>query len=214
MYELEDKKDVEISHARPFAYKRSTDIRPTLKPYAYKARDLLNCTIASFCEINDKQLTQHQLRAKQEFNSLFRRYAKKQPEELQKAEIYSILKALLGFLDEFFFFGSVTPVIQNFIYTTFPPKWHRIGDCTPVKSSSEIPKFRISLHKHRGARLATLAELVDTLTHEMTHAFLMAYTCPCPKCLKNDYNGIGRNTTGHGPIFRGLSYATMRCLAG
>ncbi|KAI0509048.1 hypothetical protein F5B22DRAFT_649323 [Xylaria bambusicola] len=202
---------LKVLHSRPFAYKKSTDVRPVLCYYAYRARDLMNCTVASFYEISDGQLTPQQLRAKREFIAVFERHAKRQTKNLHATDLYNVMNKLMELLDTFFFFGSVTHLVHWLVLTVFPPWDLKLGLCEEL-ATKIIPKFDISIHRKRGSRLATLAELVDTLLHEMTHTFLMAFTCCCPKCLRNDHNALSQGTTGHGPTFCGLSYAAMRCL--
>ncbi|KAK5630470.1 hypothetical protein RRF57_006185 [Xylaria bambusicola] len=79
---------VNVRHSRPFAYKKRTNVRPNLQIYAYKPRDLLNCTVASFYEITDDQLTTQQLHAKHRFIDLFERHARRQTKILMQ-QIYT-----------------------------------------------------------------------------------------------------------------------------
>ncbi|KAK5630471.1 hypothetical protein RRF57_006186 [Xylaria bambusicola] len=117
---------------------------------------------------------------------------------------------MMKFFDEFFFFGSVTLRIRFLILSVFPSEANEIGSCGHI--GTQPPIFDILLHIMRGSQLATLPELVDTLFHEMIHAFLSSFTCYCPKCFRNDHNTVGMRTTSHGPTFRALSYAGMRYL--
>ncbi|KAI0451950.1 hypothetical protein F5B21DRAFT_506722 [Xylaria acuta] len=205
-------------HARPFAYKTGDNIRPPFQPCAYGARELLNCTVASFYEISNSKLTSHQRQAKRNFIELFERQAKVSLEDLDDSDLdlYNTLTALMGYLDEFFFFGSLTngspPLIQNLVLTSFPPGMDYLGYCQKVEDKNWLPQFIISIDRyhqeHRG-----LPNFVSALVHEMTHTFLWAFVCRCPGCRRNEINTLGMEESHHGPTFRGLNYAVMVCMA-
>ncbi|KAJ2983123.1 hypothetical protein NUW58_g6302 [Xylaria curta] len=207
-------------HARPFAYKNGESVRPFLQPYAYKARDLMNCTVASFYELSDDQLAPHQRRAKEGFIKLFNRRLKVPTAELHETRLYSTLKKLMRHIDEFFFFGSLTHDLQSPIrrlaLTHFPPEADLLGRCCLINTDDGLPGFEISLEKYedyKGHKLVDLPNLVHTLIHELTHAFLEGFCCHCSQCKRNDINAVGMEFTGHGPIFRGMHYAVMVCMA-
>ncbi|KAF2972402.1 hypothetical protein GQX73_g1180 [Xylaria multiplex] len=202
-----------IKHLKPFAYKKRHNARPSLQVRAYRARDLLNCTVASFYDISNEDLTSHQRRAKKEFIELFERQAKRPIAELHDTDLYSTLKTLKACLDEFFFFGSLTPFSQEFTLTHFPPGTRLHGLFNLTETEDKSFRFKITLDKRRDGKPAALPELVATLVHELTHAFLRVFACQCPRCLRNDFNGVGIKTTRHGPIFRGMHYAAMVSLA-
>ncbi|KAI0538921.1 hypothetical protein GGR58DRAFT_500706 [Xylaria digitata] len=201
-------------HLKPYAYKNRHNVRPSLEVRAYKARDLLNCTVASFYDIRNEDLTSHQRHAKREFIELFETQAKRPIAELHDTDLYSTMKTLKAYLDEFFFFGSLTPLSQEFTLIHFPPGTRVLGFCNLMETKDGSFRFKIALDKRRNEQPAALSELVATLVHELTHAFLKVFVCQCPRCLRNDFNGVGVQTTGHGPIFRGMHYAAMVSLAG
>ncbi|TGJ84351.1 hypothetical protein E0Z10_g4400 [Xylaria hypoxylon] len=87
------------------------------------------------------------------------------------------------------------------------------GSCDTVITKDGSLGLVIILEKQRNEKPASLVELVATLLHELTHAFLRMFVCLCPRCLRNDFNGVGVQITGHGPIFRGMHYAAMVTLA-
>ncbi|KAH8162210.1 hypothetical protein CIB48_g6024 [Xylaria polymorpha] len=209
----------DMKHPKPFAYRPDDDVRPSLQPRAYRARELLNCTVASFYELTGDKLTAHQIQAKRNFIELFGRQAKIPFKDLDESDsgLYDTLTTLMGYLDEFFFFGSLThgepPVIRRLELTKFPPEMDVLGRCKPIEDENGRPEFVISLEKSYHGHQTNLPEFVATLVHEMTHAFLGAFTCDCPKCHRNDINAVGAEFSGHGPTFRGLDYAAMVSMA-
>ncbi|KAI8624212.1 hypothetical protein F5Y19DRAFT_491171 [Xylariaceae sp. FL1651] len=183
-----------------------------LQPRAYIARNLMNRTVGSFYDLEDTELTDHQRRAKEEFIRLFEAQAKCPTEDL-----HITLRSLMGNLDDFFFFGSLTrgslPLIKEFKLTHFSKSESRLGHCRSLCDDKGLPQFEVVLGKEREQRLATLAELVLVLVHELTHAFLFAFICYCPRCQKNRINAAGIENSGHGPVFRGVNYSAMVCLS-
>ncbi|KAI0975335.1 hypothetical protein F4678DRAFT_457608 [Xylaria arbuscula] len=210
---------MEKLHPRPFAYMKSTDACPLLRPHAYKARELLNATVASFYKISDVNLTPRQERARTEFIKLFKSHARRLNTGFCDAEIRDILQRLMEYLDEFFFFGSVTALVKKIELIYFPPHEDLLGQCNIGKGTRASPQFEITLDRRAMNyeryywKPATVSELVTTLAHEMIHVFLIAFVCDCPECMRNDFNAVGFKTTWHGPTFRGLDYAVMVSLA-
>ncbi|KAI0444419.1 hypothetical protein F4803DRAFT_549225 [Xylaria telfairii] len=208
-----------MKHPRPFAYRPDDDVRPSLQPRAYKARELLNCTVASFYKLTGDELTAHQIQAKKDFIELFGRQAKRPFKELDESDsdLYDTLITLMGYLDEFFFFGSLThgepPVIRRLELTNFPPGMDVLGRCEPIEDENGQLEFVISLAKYYHNQQTNLPQFVATLVHEMTHVFLGAFTCVCDKCHRNDINAVGMEFSSHGPMFRGLDYAAMVSMA-
>ncbi|KAI1421849.1 hypothetical protein F5Y12DRAFT_800388 [Xylaria sp. FL1777] len=205
---------MEALHLKPFAYKRSNDGHPSLQPHAYMARELINCTVGSFRDISDNDLTSQQRLAKRRFIRLFEHQLRRDTADLHKTNLYATLEELMRHLDEFFFFGSVRPLVRKFQLTHFPPGCPMLGNCVEVDHEDGPPRFDISLNNQIQGQLAGLSELVNTLLHEMTHVFLNTFVCRCSRCLRNDFNAVGVTTSGHGPTFRGLNYAAMVCLGG
>ncbi|KAI1288728.1 hypothetical protein F5Y03DRAFT_404520 [Xylaria venustula] len=205
-------------HQRPFAYKQRTDGPVFLRPHSYKAQELLNATVASFYKVSDVDLTHHQGNAKRKFIDLFEAYARRPNTEFRDLEIHALLQVLMGYLDDFFFFGSVTAIVEKLDLRYFASfENHKFGYCRHVRTEASS-RFEIHLNRRpsgigRRNRLATVSELVSTLAHEMIHAFLGAFVCDCPDCMRNDFNAVGFSTSGHGPTFRGLGYAVMVSLA-
>ncbi|KAI8955710.1 hypothetical protein F4801DRAFT_600916 [Xylaria longipes] len=207
----------DVKHPKPFAYRIGDNARPSLQPRAYRARELLNCTVASFYEISNSKLTPHQRQAKKDFIELFESQAKIPLQDLSNTclDLYATLMILMRYLDKFFFFGSLThgspPPIQKLVLTGFPPGTDHLASCQVVNQKG-FPEFVISLNKDAEEH-QDLPQLVATLIHEMTHAFLMAFVCGCPRCRRNEINTVGMEKSGHGPTFRGLHYAVMVCMA-
>ncbi|KAI0474863.1 hypothetical protein F4859DRAFT_514709 [Xylaria cf. heliscus] len=212
----------DTKHPKPFAYRNRDNVRPSLQPQAYRARELLNCTVASFYEISDRELTLQQGQAKKNFIKLFTRQAKMPLKDLDDSNmsLYDTLKTMMGYLDEFFFFGSLITgpqsMIRRLVLTNSPPGMgHMLGRCEEQHDKkAAFPRFAIYLEKHPKGEHKNLPQFVATLAHEMSHAFLAAFTCQCSRCLRNDINAVGAEFSGHGPTFRGLNYAVLVCMAG
>ncbi|TRX95103.1 hypothetical protein FHL15_004188 [Xylaria flabelliformis] len=208
----------DVKHQKPFAYRMEDNVRPSLQPGAYRARELLNCTVASFYEIRNNQLTPHQRQAKRDFIELFERQTKTPLKDLDDSilGLYGTLAVLMGHLDEFFFFGSLTksssPLIHRLVLTNLPPHADCLGGCHEVDDKEGSPQFVISLYRDHQEH-QDLPSLASTLAHEMTHAFLAAFVCSCSECQRNEINTTGVKSSHHGPIFRGLEYAIMASMA-
>ncbi|KAI0548894.1 hypothetical protein F4679DRAFT_585088 [Xylaria curta] len=208
----------DVKHHKPYAYRIGDNVRPSLQPGAYRARELLNCTVASFYEIGNSKLTPHQRKAKTDFIKLFERQIKTPLKDLKDSDfdLYGTLVVLMGHLDEFFFFGSLTngssPLIQKLVLTNLPPDVDYLGICQNVDDKEGLTQFVISLFRDHEEH-QTFPALVSTLAHEMTHAFLMAFVCSCPGCQRNEINTVGIKSSQHGPMFRGLDYAVMASMA-
>ncbi|KAI1756810.1 hypothetical protein F4782DRAFT_549249 [Xylaria castorea] len=204
----------DVKHPKPFAYRTGDNVRPSLQPRAYRARELLNCTVASFYEISNSKLTSRQRQAKMDFIELFERQAKIPLKDLDDSDLdlCNTMVTLMKHLDDFFFFGSLThgspPFIRKFAVTNLPYDT-AIGLCKIKLRNNGLPVCRIFIEKEQAA----LAQMVATLVHEMVHAFLGVFTCTCDKCVRNDINAVGLKLSGHGPIFRGMHYAVMLCMA-
>ncbi|KAI0855194.1 hypothetical protein F4860DRAFT_507667 [Xylaria cubensis] len=218
MFSKPKKATKDVKHQKPFAYRMGDNVRPSLQPGAYRARELLNCTVASFYEIKNSKLTPHQRQAKRDFIELFERQTKTPLKDLDDSilGLYGTLTVLARHLDEFFFFGSLTksssPLIHELVLTNLPPHADCLGGCQKIDDKDGLPQFVISLYRDHEEH-QDLPSLVSTLAHEMTHAFLTAFVCSCPECQRNEINTVGVKSSHHGPMFRGLEYAAMVSMA-
>lgn len=129
-------------------------------------------------------------------------------------------------LDDFFFSGLLTggtdPIVRlefgenifNEIGTPGKGGWFNIGMTEGGEHASTV-KLRIRLEAcdpieswRAGHRVRfDLFSLLETLVHEMAHAYYISFTCPCGYCQRE------MGATGHGPVWQELKqamYMTMR----
>ncbi|KAI1119070.1 hypothetical protein F5Y14DRAFT_460398 [Nemania sp. NC0429] len=183
-----------------------------LKPRAYEAKNMLENTVLSFFPMaGDRNLTPRQLKARQ---GIINRYqALKDKEIIGKRDI----KPFVRMFDEFFFFGSLTnrarPRCATFVWEEHSTmlsacaSWFRDDD-RPWGFTRErwIRGYGPFAQIHLAGRTfyskdlpLKLRYILETLIHEMVHAYIGVYMCRCANCTRNTLNTCGG--TGHGPTF-------------
>ncbi|KAI0473857.1 hypothetical protein GGR56DRAFT_696464 [Xylariaceae sp. FL0804] len=219
------------SHPYPPAYTLgANEQRLSLVPQNYKARDLFNCTVGSFFEVPDDQLTHRQLTATDELVRSYEYHAGRRLSDLHRdyLGLHRILRGFMKQLDELFFFGSLTDsgceaslslvlYTQSGVGLAVGEGARGLAACSMLAGrclrtydqGRPRPWIEIALTR-QGRPPPALGELLCTLLHAMVHAFLFAYCCPSGPCRLNRVNAWG--LPGHGPTFRGLHLAALHHL--
>ncbi|KAI0126881.1 hypothetical protein BJ170DRAFT_422101 [Xylariales sp. AK1849] len=204
-------------HPQPPGYVLgSSQPRPVLAPRSYVARELLNCTVGSFYKIPHGELTQHQIKAQSAFIQQYKKYIMMSEDELHAGNLHRLLNELMGYLDDFFFFGSMTKG-PNLAVTIEIHDVLTVGDaryygwCEEAVDDDDPPRVVLRLARRITDRNLSLSELITSMSHEMVHAYLGYFRCGNAKCESYLLNHGG--ISGHGPTFRALEYATAKCLA-
>lgn len=90
-------------------------------------------------------------------------------------------------------------------------------DIRPFVSSREEVQASIHIFEIEESGNETRAQrmqrYIETLPHEMIHAFIQIYTCGCADCVKKYKVYEGEGKTGHGRIWQVMAYAveTFSC---
>lgn len=103
------------------------------------------------------------------------------------------LYTMMGCLDGVFFGHN----LRDHYYITLESKHidpERLGYCAPRPHSH----MEIYINPRQ-----TKIELTYTLIHEMAHAYLTGFTCPCSHCNQSSPHNVG--PTGHGKAWQALS---------
>ncbi|KAI6093465.1 hypothetical protein F4821DRAFT_252471 [Hypoxylon rubiginosum] len=206
--DTKDPKHLTIINYAPFA----PYYRLNLQKNAYKARDLLNATVAAFHRRDSKDLSGRQNHARKAFLARFtdrqRDFGGKPPNPNALAFAVEDVRYLAKQLDRYFFFGLVTDHIQ--IWTGFdvvgkdPLKLQkRIEGSTLPCSEGNRSWIQINLNigSKSNGNMYHLDDIVGQLMHEMIHAYLQIYACDCWKCERDSLNTVGVDGDGHGPVF-------------
>uniref|UniRef100_L2FI95 SprT-like domain-containing protein n=1 Tax=Colletotrichum fructicola (strain Nara gc5) TaxID=1213859 RepID=L2FI95_COLFN len=196
------------------------DDRPEwpLQVHSYGARDLLNKTVAGF--LHDK-LTARQKAAQDGFHKRFK-------DGSSMAAILDTRPALAGkspplrdlmrFLDDRFFFGSMTrrglPTVQ--LLTGYSHlgvgEEGKLGDARQKGENLVVIRLFSSWRDlsvpHRTIVKGEWSNIVGVLIHEMVHAYLFLFLCKGQTCERNRLNTYG--VTGHGPVFTSLLALIIR----
>lgn len=177
-----------------------------LKNHSYQPRALLQRTKELFeCE---KLLESNQTIHRSKFVNFVKREAKPTQESLQH---------LMRCLDNFFFSGHLTGGKHRRVTLEFRPDiFDQIGKLekgeqavwglTEVtdKGDTSALKVKISIDashpklKRGGIVMRSLIDVLETLVHEMVHAYLRVFVCLCDECQR----ALG--ATGHGAVWQEL----------
>ncbi len=189
-----------------------TKLEFKLKFQAYTSQCLVENTIfSSFPTHDDRNLTPKQLAARAQIKELFI--------DVKNSRMpfnTELIAKFMRLFDQFFFFGAMA---NNTIPHLFPKMWE-----TPVRDPLEddpntrkIPWGFTSDRYVRGygpycqinlagpsfyiltPRIMTPRFFIETLIHEMVHAYINLYLCRCQLCYSDLPNT--RGVTGHGPTF-------------
>ncbi|KXH37116.1 hypothetical protein CSIM01_00178 [Colletotrichum simmondsii] len=145
-----------------------------------------------------------------------------------KSKVFGLDKSLhemMDHLDDFFFFGALTrvryepptllqrsPLLK--LETGFNTFKGKVTDLYGYQTNYEgadglasrivvyTKRFVTSLEAKQDASNIPFKDIVQTLIHEMLHAYLAMFVCERPQSLRNLLNTVG--LTGHGPTFMKL----------
>ncbi|KAI0444418.1 hypothetical protein F4803DRAFT_256540 [Xylaria telfairii] len=194
-----------------------TKLEFRLKPQVYDARCLVENTIASFFPAKgDRNLTPTQIAARETLISLFKGLgrntklgANKQPFGTEE------LSQFMRLLDEFFFFGALVKkgrprvffriwtigdrhaarIVSPFFDPVLPWGFTRDRYVRGYGPVSEIHVAGSTFYRDP----VPLWFLVETLIHEMVHAYMHLFLCQCSTCSLDILNTCGLD--GHGQTF-------------
>ncbi|TRX95102.1 hypothetical protein FHL15_004187 [Xylaria flabelliformis] len=182
-----------------------------LQTQVYESRCLVENTIACFYPTTDHlNLTPTQLEARSKIISLFEKL-KDSKEPIGRGELSEFMRLF----DDFFFFGAMTNkcprrvflcvwlkedlFAKHYVNAFFEPimPWGFTRD-RYVRGYGPTSEIHIA-----GSTFyidpAPLWFLVQTLIHEMVHAYVHVFLCQCPTCRRDSNNTCG--PTGHGQTF-------------
>lgn len=194
-----------------------TNLEFKLKPQMYDSRCLVENTVASFLPTEgDRNLTPTQIAAREKITTLFKKLGpntrlgpNKQPFGTEE------LSQFMQLFDEFFFFGAMVnkgrPRVFFRIWTLgdrhanrlvspfFEPilPWGFTRD-RYVRGYGPVSEIHIAGSTFYRAPIP-LWFLVETLIHEMVHAYMHLFLCRCPTCSRDILNTCGLG--GHGQTF-------------
>ncbi|KAI1765293.1 hypothetical protein GGR53DRAFT_465483 [Hypoxylon sp. FL1150] len=206
--DTKDPKHLKIIKYAPFA----PFYRLNLQKNAYKARELLNATVAAFYRRDRKDLSSRQTSARRAFLARFAErkgfYGSKPLNNNMITLAWDDVMYLAKQLDRYFFFHLVTDNIQ--IRTGFdvvgkdPLKLQKRieGSTHPCSEGNRSwTQINLNIGSKRSGKMYPLEDIVGQLMHEMTHAYLQIYVCNCWKCERDSLNTVGVEEDGHGPVF-------------
>ncbi|KAF2972403.1 hypothetical protein GQX73_g1181 [Xylaria multiplex] len=184
-----------------------------LQIQAYESRTLVENTVFSFLPtLNDRNLTPTQISARAEIISLYKNTRG------YKAQFNTDdMRKFMRLFDRFFFFGAMANSGRPRLYCKL---WNRDSGYAQGPSFFSTPQqaplgFTCGRHVLGYGRFAeihiagptmfnrpkavTLCFLLETLVHEMVHAYLSLFTCRCGICRSDLPSTTGM--TGHGKAF-------------
>ncbi|KAJ8122107.1 hypothetical protein ONZ43_g1615 [Nemania bipapillata] len=183
-----------------------------LRMRQYESQTLVENTILSFYPTeDDRNLTPIQISAREDIVKLF-----KWDRDKTKPITGRDMRSFLRLFDEFFFFGSMTnrhhPRVVSMMWEKESRYAHRVAPClfkeVGVWGVTQDRYFRGYGHI-QAIHLAgssffppdynKLSFFIETLVHEMVHAYLNLHACRCQTCEWDILNTTG--LTGHGPAF-------------
>lgn len=94
-----------------------------------------------------------------------------------ESEVHELMSFWLPVLDEIFFFGKVKPHLTGGVRVFHKPHKNIKGQYDPIKAKIEINTV---LWDDRAKRAEY--QFIDTLLHEMLHAFFTIFTCERKRC--------------------------------
>lgn len=192
----------------------------SLIPFSYTAKRLLERTVVSFYKLLGEALMLDQQRHLAELNYLLNlltdltRINKNPFNPRLDRYFFSIMKCL----DHLFFFGTLTEKESSIVSLQLirqdaveDNRGRHGGWCIEMNPVNGIPRHRIEIPI--GARkVRRIHSLLETLVHEMIHAYLASFVCRETQCVRDSRNTIGIRSSRHGPTFRALQYAALDSL--
>lgn len=197
-----------------------------LSPGAHKPQNLFNSAL-EFFSVSDNKLTQQQLQARKNFVALFKVH--QHDNEISE----SVIRSLFIFLDTFFFakavsdtrnlessihFGDdifkqakkpITSRLHGLTRNSEFPRLEPDGRLTHkrcvifIDATNPWPKDRLPDGK---LPRCTLTDVLETLTHEMVHAYLESFGCGCDECQRR------MGPEGHGELWENLHESMVHSL--
>ncbi|KAI0183154.1 hypothetical protein EV127DRAFT_490514 [Xylaria flabelliformis] len=188
-----------------------TKLNFRLQTQVYESRCLVENTIACFYPTTDHlNLTPTQLEARSKIISLFEKL-RDSKEPVGKGELTEFMQLF----DDFFFFSSMTNKFRRRVLLCVWLKEDRFAKTYVNAFFEPIMPWGFTRDRHvrgygptseihiAGSTFyidpAPLWFLVQTLIHEMVHAYVHIFMCQCPTCRRDSNNTCG--PTGHGPTF-------------
>ncbi|KAI0855193.1 hypothetical protein F4860DRAFT_521916 [Xylaria cubensis] len=188
-----------------------TKLNFRLQTQVYESRCLVENTIACFYPTTDYlNLTPTQLEARSKIISLFEKL-RDSKEPVGKGELTEFMRLF----DDFFFFGSMTNKFRRRVLLCVWLKEDRFAKTYVNAFFEPIMPWGFTRDRHvrgygptseihiAGSTFyidpAPLWFLVQTLIHEMVHAYVHIFMCQCPTCRRDSNNTCG--PTGHGKTF-------------
>ncbi|KAI1202932.1 hypothetical protein F5X97DRAFT_343970 [Nemania serpens] len=194
----------------PQPYGTGNQIKFKLETQAYTGQTIAESTIAQFFPTrDDRNLTPQQLEARRQIKLRYRAFRLKNTCEP------SDIKQFVKLFDQFFFFGSMTSGararIATYVWERDSPMLssHARGFLEPgapygftrerhIKGYGPFCEVHIAGQSFYDSH-KPLSFFLETLIHEMVHAYLNLRICHCARCSTNVLNTTG--ITGHGPTF-------------
>ncbi|KAL2755041.1 hypothetical protein ACRALDRAFT_1082612 [Sodiomyces alcalophilus JCM 7366] len=128
------------------------------------------------------------------------------------------LREMMDLLDESFFFGTMTKVYGGRESPLVSLDLHPGSASSPTLGKTAVwdawhPSPEITIYNkvqwpHSYTTSFVLAGMVETLLHEMVHAYLMLFVCKSDKCERNILNTVG--LTGHSHTWKALHAVIVR----
>lgn len=209
-YDMAEEKKVVHRHPNPPTYYPSDDrYAIELNPETYRPRDLLNLSVKTFWLRLDEELNLRQLNARKGFCGEYEKGLRLFDcnvggDGQQLARQQQCVNELKRYIDEFFFFEQLRrrvdltsgiDVVKATEDGLIQADWNghtqlRAGRC------------RLRINIGRGDRAFPLLAVVETLVHEMAHAYLLVFSdLRCAACRQDRLNTVGLEGDGHGPVF-------------
>ncbi|RWA07583.1 hypothetical protein EKO27_g7535 [Xylaria grammica] len=191
-----------------------TKLNFKLNTRAYKSQELVENTVFSFFPMSsDRNLTPTQISTRTKIISLYRK-AKNKKKPFRTRDI----NRFLCLLDQFFFFGAM---VNNGRPRVYCKLWQKqsglIKLCAPSLVKRDKMPWGYTRHRHIKnygpfemihmpakdffdyPEKISVSFLLETLVHEMVHAYVNLFLCQCRACHKDMINTKG--ITGHGKTF-------------
>ena len=213
---IKSKKPVHRHPTTPPYYPADDRYAIELDPNTYKPRDLLNLSVKAFWLREGDDLSLLQQNAVRGFCSRFKQPRAKFDcnvgKEQQLAAQRECVESLKRYIDEFFFFGQ----LRRQMTTEYGIDVVKLPNNDPAAAGGwdgytrmRAGQCRLKVNIGTGTQVFPLLSIVETLVHEMAHAYLMVFSDQkCEHCYRDRINTIGLEGDGHGPVFLQL-HSTM-----
>ena len=222
---MEEARTQHYHRVPPVYYPHDDGYDIELDPDTYKPRDLLNYSVKSFWCRDDDDLSIRHLNARKGFCARIGAYKPRFDVELstndgngndgtnnivnskRDAQIERAGKdvnVLKRFIDEFFFFGQLRNQIDlnTGIDVVKPLGDGKIMEGWNGYTELRAGRCRLRINVGTGDRLFPLIDVIETLVHEMAHAYLLVFSVKeCDLCERARLSTVGLPGDGHGPIF-------------